>query len=55
MDRNEKIVNQYRGGKKKLLKALLGEVVRITDQRADMSRVTEIMEKLLNGKNADKQ
>lgn len=47
IEKNPKIVSQYKNGKKKLLNALLGEMAKITDNCADMVIVTKIMERLL--------
>ncbi|XP_029669271.1 glutamyl-tRNA(Gln) amidotransferase subunit B, mitochondrial [Formica exsecta] len=47
IEKNPKIVSGYKNGKKKLFNALLGEMAKITEQRADMALVTKIMEKLL--------
>ncbi|XP_043287532.1 glutamyl-tRNA(Gln) amidotransferase subunit B, mitochondrial [Venturia canescens] len=47
IDRNEKIVKLYKAGKTKVLKAFLGEIARITNERANMGRVKEILEELL--------
>lgn len=48
IEKNSKIVSEYRRGKKKLFNALLGEITKITEQRADMMAVARIMERLLN-------
>lgn len=47
IERNPKIVTQYKSGKKKVFKALMGEVARNTNQCADMATVSKIMGKLL--------
>ncbi|XP_011350215.1 glutamyl-tRNA(Gln) amidotransferase subunit B, mitochondrial isoform X2 [Ooceraea biroi] len=47
IEKNPKIVSAYKNGKKKLLNALLGEIAKITEQRADMAAVAKMMEKLL--------
>lgn len=44
---NSKVVTQYKAGKTKMLRALLGEVVKKSSGLANMKKVTEIMEKLL--------
>lgn len=45
---NEKIVKKYKAGKKKVLKALLGQIVQKTNKCANMGAVVEIMERLLD-------
>lgn len=47
IEKNPKLVSGYKNGKKKLFKALMGEVAKITEHRADMAVVTKIMERLL--------
>lgn len=47
IEKNPKIVSGYKKGQKKLFNALLGEMTKITEQRADMAIVTKIMERLL--------
>lgn len=47
IEKNPKIVSGFKKGKKKLLNALLGEMAKITEQRADMALVSKIMERLL--------
>ncbi|KAK0088566.1 hypothetical protein PV325_011486 [Microctonus aethiopoides] len=44
---NSKVATQYKAGKTKMLRALLGEVVKKSSGLANMKKVTEIMEKLL--------
>ncbi|XP_044753394.1 glutamyl-tRNA(Gln) amidotransferase subunit B, mitochondrial [Coccinella septempunctata] len=45
---NEKIVSLYKGGKKKVYKALMGRLSAKTQDKADMAKCDEIMKKLLN-------
>lgn len=47
IEKNPKIVLGYKKGKKKLFNALMGQMVKITEQRADMALVAKIMERLL--------
>lgn len=47
IEKNPKIVSGYKKGKKKLFIALMGQMVNITNQRADMTLVAKIMERLL--------
>lgn len=47
IEKNPKIVLGYKKGKKKLFTALMGQIVKITEQRADMVLVAKIMERLL--------
>jgi len=47
IEKNPKLVSGYKSGKKKLLNVLLGEIVKVTEQRADMALVVKIMERLL--------
>ncbi|XP_011256019.1 glutamyl-tRNA(Gln) amidotransferase subunit B, mitochondrial isoform X1 [Camponotus floridanus] len=47
IEKNPKIVSGYKKGKKKLFIALMGQMAKITNQRADMALVANIMERLL--------
>ena len=47
VDNNPKAARQYKAGKTKAINALLGDVATSSDQRANMSKVAEIMKKLL--------
>ncbi|XP_025994681.1 glutamyl-tRNA(Gln) amidotransferase subunit B, mitochondrial isoform X2 [Solenopsis invicta] len=47
IEKNPKLVLGYKSGKKKLFNALMGEMVKVTEQRADMAVVAKIMERLL--------
>lgn len=44
---NKKAVAQYKAGKKKVFKALLGAVAAKTNQKADMAKCNEILNDLL--------
>ncbi|XP_970958.3 glutamyl-tRNA(Gln) amidotransferase subunit B, mitochondrial [Tribolium castaneum] len=48
LDQNEKVVKQYKGGKTKVFKALLGYVATKSKQRADMKKCDKILKELLN-------
>ncbi|XP_015598393.1 glutamyl-tRNA(Gln) amidotransferase subunit B, mitochondrial isoform X2 [Cephus cinctus] len=48
IDDNPELVKKYKNGKKKLLKAFLGQVASRSERRADMEQVTKIMERLLS-------
>lgn len=41
------LVDKYRKGKTKVLFAIAGEIARITDQRADMAKVVELLKDML--------
>lgn len=47
IERNPKLAVGYKKGKKKFFNALMGEIARVTEQRADMAVVARIMEQLL--------
>lgn len=47
LEENVKIVQQYKSGKKKVFKALLGLISAKTKQRADMAKCTTIIKQLL--------
>lgn len=47
MEENPKLVSEYKNGKKKLFNALMGEIAKVTEQRADMAAIAKIMERLL--------
>ncbi|KYN13001.1 putative glutamyl-tRNA(Gln) amidotransferase subunit B, mitochondrial [Trachymyrmex cornetzi] len=47
IEKNPKLVSAYKSGKKKLFNALMGEIAKVTEQRADMAVVAKIMERLL--------
>ena len=44
---NEKLIKQYKSGKKKILFAIAGDIARKTDQKANMALVTEILKDIL--------
>lgn len=48
LDENEKAVTQYKAGKEKAFKALLGSVAAKTNKRANMEKCTTIMKELLD-------
>ncbi|KAK9876767.1 hypothetical protein WA026_015005 [Henosepilachna vigintioctopunctata] len=48
MNENKKLVDLYRGGKTKVLKAMMGILAAKTNQRADMAKCDQILKKLLN-------
>lgn len=47
IEKNPKLVSGYKSGKKKLFNALMGEMAKVTEQRADLAVVAKIMERLL--------
>ncbi|XP_071640094.1 glutamyl-tRNA(Gln) amidotransferase subunit B, mitochondrial isoform X2 [Temnothorax longispinosus] len=47
IEKNPKLVSGYKSGKKKLFNALMGEMAKVTEQRADFAAVAKIMERLL--------
>lgn len=47
IEENGKTVEDYKAGKKKVFKALLGAVAAKTSQRADMAKCTKILQDLL--------
>jgi aspartyl-tRNA(Asn)/glutamyl-tRNA(Gln) amidotransferase subunit B len=44
---NEKVVSEYKGGKKASLNFLIGSVMRLSERRADFKSVTEVMKRLI--------
>lgn len=50
LNKNEKIVKQYKNGKTKVFKAFLGLVATKSKQRADMNRCNRILKELLDKK-----
>lgn len=50
IETNPKLVSGYKSGKKKLFNALMGEMAKVTEQRADLAIVAKIMERLLKSK-----
>ncbi|XP_017465642.1 PREDICTED: glutamyl-tRNA(Gln) amidotransferase subunit B, mitochondrial [Rhagoletis zephyria] len=48
IERNEQAVKQYKSGKKKALFAIVGEVSKLSKQRANMKVVVAYLEKILN-------
>lgn len=50
LEANPKMVKHYRDGKVKVLYALAGEISKITEQKANMSIVVEILKDLLKAK-----
>jgi aspartyl-tRNA(Asn)/glutamyl-tRNA(Gln) amidotransferase subunit B len=49
IDENAHVVEEYRGGKVVALNWLIGEVMRLSERRADYRQVTELMKKLIGG------
>ncbi|XP_026473641.1 glutamyl-tRNA(Gln) amidotransferase subunit B, mitochondrial [Ctenocephalides felis] len=47
IEQNPKLVKLYKGGKKKVLFALLGDISKKTENRANMSKVSQILENML--------
>ncbi|KYN04148.1 putative glutamyl-tRNA(Gln) amidotransferase subunit B, mitochondrial, partial [Cyphomyrmex costatus] len=47
IEKNPELVSGYKRGKKKLFKPLMREMVKVTEQRANMAIVAKIMERLL--------
>ncbi|XP_018313081.1 glutamyl-tRNA(Gln) amidotransferase subunit B, mitochondrial [Mycetomoellerius zeteki] len=47
IEKNPKLVSGYKSGKKKLFNALMGEMAKVTEQRANLAVVAKIMERLL--------
>lgn len=47
LNKNPKMVQQYRGGKTKVLLALAGEIAKKSDNRIDMAKVMEILREKL--------
>lgn len=47
IEKNPKLVSGYKSGKKKLFKVLMGEMAKVTEERADLAMVAKIMERLL--------
>lgn len=44
---NENLVKQYKAGKKKVFKALLGSLAKTSENRINMAKGTRILESLL--------
>ena len=47
IDENVKVVDDYKGGKDASLNFLIGQVMRLSERRADYRKTTEIMKKLI--------
>jgi aspartyl-tRNA(Asn)/glutamyl-tRNA(Gln) amidotransferase subunit B len=47
IQKNPKLVAQYRKGKSKLLFALAGDIAKQTDNRVDMELVVDVLKKML--------
>lgn len=47
IEKNPKLVSGFKCGKKNLFNALMGQIAKATEQRADMAAVANLMEKLL--------
>ncbi|NPE26572.1 Asp-tRNA(Asn)/Glu-tRNA(Gln) amidotransferase subunit GatB [Methanococcoides sp. SA1] len=47
VDENVHVVEEYRGGKKASLNFLIGQVMRLSERRADFKEVTEIMKEVI--------
>ncbi|KAL0128262.1 hypothetical protein PUN28_003491 [Cardiocondyla obscurior] len=47
IEKNPNMVSKYKTGKKKLFNALMGEVAKVTEDRANLAVVAKIMEQLL--------
>ncbi|MBU3924231.1 MAG: hypothetical protein KJ592_04900, partial [Nanoarchaeota archaeon] len=46
---NVKVVDEYKGGKAASLNFLIGQVMRVSERRADFGKVTEVMKRLIGG------
>jgi len=50
IEKNPKLISQYKNGKKKLFNVLLSKIAKITDECADMPLAVKIMERLLKSR-----
>ncbi len=46
-DENGHVVEEYKGGKAASLNFLIGQVMRLSERRADFQSVTEVMKRLI--------
>ena len=47
---NEKVVGDYKGGKAASLNFLIGQVMRLSERRADFGIVTGVMKKIIGSR-----
>jgi len=47
IDENVKVVDEYKGGKAASLNYLIGQVMRLSERRADFGKVREVLERLI--------
>ena len=50
IDKNPKVVEQFRAGKQKVFNALVGEVHKVSEQKANMRLAVEKLKEMLNKK-----
>jgi len=48
VDENAHVVEEYRGGKDASLNFLIGQVMRLSERRADFAKVTEVMKRIIS-------